>query len=178
MIIGYLFTRIRRWLQATNAERTTGAVPDDQAPASNGRRESDSSNPVAGETIIDARALVKRYRELTAVDGVSFQVRRGEIFGLLGPNGAGKTTTLEMLEGLRTPDGGDATVLGESVVRTPRTIKERIGVQLQATALPPKTTVTEAIDLFGAFYRRRRSTVDLLTEFDLTEKATAMAESL
>jgi ABC-2 type transport system ATP-binding protein len=128
--------------------------------------------------VIEAHDLVKRYGTLTAVDRVAFSVEAGEIFGLLGPNGAGKTTTLEMLEGLRTPDEGDATVLGESVVRSPRTVKERIGVQLQATALPPKTTVTEAIDLFGAFYRRRRATPDLLHEFDLTEKASAMAESL
>ena len=128
--------------------------------------------------MIEARGLVKRYGTLTAVDGVGFTVEAGEIFGLLGPNGAGKTTTLEMLEGLRTPDAGDATVLGESVVRSPRAIKEKIGVQLQATALPPKTTVTEAIDLFGAFYRRRRTTPDLLQEFELTEKASAMAESL
>lgn len=136
------------------------------------------ARPVRHDTVIEARELVKRYGPLTAVDRVSFSVQGGEIFGLLGPNGAGKTTTLEMLEGLRTPDDGDAVVLGESVVRHPRTIKERIGVQLQATALPPKTTVTESIDLFGAFYRRRRSTEDLLTEFDLTEKSSAMAESL
>jgi ABC-2 type transport system ATP-binding protein len=141
-----------------------------------------TSPPPTGErvqgTVMEAHDLVKRYGTLTAVDRVTFSVEGGEIFGLLGPNGAGKTTTLEMLEGLRTPDEGDATVLGESVVRSPRTIKERIGVQLQATALPPKTTVTEAIDLFGAFYRRRRATPDLLHEFDLTEKASAMAESL
>lgn len=121
---------------------------------------------------------MKRYGALTAVDGVSFEVRSGEIFGLLGPNGAGKTTTLEMLEGLRAPDAGDAMVLGESVVRHSRRIKERIGVQLQATALPPKTTVTEAIELFGSFYRRHRSAEELLHEFDLTERANVFAESL
>lgn len=76
---------------------------------------------------------------------MSFQVETGEIFGLLGPNGAGKTTTLEMLEGLRTPDAGEADVLGNSVLRDAQHIKERIGVQLEATALPPKTTVAEAI---------------------------------
>jgi ABC-2 type transport system ATP-binding protein len=112
------------------------------------------------------------------VDDVSFQVFPGEIFGLLGPNGAGKTTTLEMLEGLQTPDAGDATLLGESIVRHSRRIKERIGVQLQATALPPKTTVTEAIDLFGSFYKHRRSTEQLLAEADLIERAGAFAEKL
>src|SRR5437899_3157650 len=93
---------------------------------------SSSRQPSAGainqDTVIDARGLVKTYGTLTAVDHVSFSVQHGEIFGLLGPNGAGKTTTLEMLEGLRTPDGGDADVLGESVVRNPRATKERIGV--------------------------------------------------
>jgi ABC-2 type transport system ATP-binding protein len=128
--------------------------------------------------VIEARELVKRYGSLTAVDHVSFCVEEREIFGLLGPNGAGKTTTLEMLEGLRTPDEGDATVLGTSVVRNPRRIKQRIGVQLQATALPPKTTVSEAIDLFGAFYDRRQGTGALLSQFDLQEKAEAMTESL
>jgi ABC-2 type transport system ATP-binding protein len=113
-----------------------------------------------------------------AVDDLSFSVQTGEIFGLLGPNGAGKTTTLEMIEGLRTPDSGDAIVLGQSVLRYARRIKERIGVQLQTTALPPKMTVAEAIDLFGAFYARRRPTNDLLAEFDLQEKASALTESL
>src|SRR5947209_5132670 len=122
------------------------------------------------EAVIQADGLTKRYGALTAVDGISFAVDRGEIFGLLGPNGAGKTTTLEMLEGLRTPDAGGATVLGRSAARESRDVKERIGVQLQATALPPSTTVREAIDLFGSFYRRRVATDTLLTQFELTEK--------
>ena len=132
----------------------------------------------AGTTVINAEGLTKRYGSLTAVDNVSFKVYSGEIFGLLGPNGAGKTTTLEMLEGLRTPDAGDASVLGESVVRHSRRVKQRIGIQLQATALPPKTTVTEAIDLFGSFYNRRRPTEDLLREADLEERAGVFAEAL
>ncbi|HZS94610.1 MAG TPA: ABC transporter ATP-binding protein [Chloroflexota bacterium] len=134
--------------------------------------------PEQGSAVIDARGLSKRYGSLTAVDDISFQVLAGEIFGLLGPNGAGKTTTLEMLEGLRTPDSGDATVLGESVVRHSRRVKERIGVQLQATALPPKTTVAEAIDLFGSFYSRRRPTDELLREADLVDRSTVYSEDL
>jgi ABC-2 type transport system ATP-binding protein len=129
-------------------------------------------------TDIDARSLVKRYGHLTAVDGVSFSVQRGEIFGILGPNGAGKTTTLEMLEGLRTPDGGEATVLGSDIVRDARSIKGRIGVQLQATALPPFTKVREVIDLFGAFYEKRVATADLLTQFDLSGKANDYSDKL
>ena len=128
--------------------------------------------------VIEARGLVKRYGDLVAVDGVSFSVESGEIFGMLGPNGAGKTTIMEMLEGLREPDAGSATVLGADVVRDARAIKARIGVQLQATALPPLTRVREAIDLFGALYPTSRPTADLVREFDLGEKADAYASDL
>ena len=128
--------------------------------------------------VIDARDLVKRYGELVAVNGISFGVESGEIFGMLGPNGAGKTTTLEMLEGLRLPDAGSATVLGSDVVRDARSIKSRIGVQLQATALPPLTKVKEAIDLFAALFPTARPTDELLREFDLESKAATYATEL
>jgi ABC-2 type transport system ATP-binding protein len=128
--------------------------------------------------VIEARDLVKRYGDLVAVDGVSFSVESGEVFGMLGPNGAGKTTTMEMLEGLRAPDGGSATVLGSDVVRDARAIKARIGVQLQATALPPLTKVREAIDLFAALFPTARATDDALEEFDLEEKAGTYATDL
>ncbi len=128
--------------------------------------------------VIEARGLVKRYGDLVAVDGISFSVESGEVFGMLGPNGAGKTTTMEMLEGLREPDAGTATVLGSDVVRDARAIKARIGVQLQATALPPLTKVREAIDLFGALYPTARPTADLIREFDLGEKADTYASDL
>ncbi|MBA3796631.1 MAG: ATP-binding cassette domain-containing protein, partial [Chloroflexi bacterium] len=108
--------------------------------------------PGAATAVIDAQDLRKRYGPVQAVDGVSFQVQRGEIFGMLGPNGAGKTTTVEMLEGLRKPDGGQALVLGIDVAREPDRLKERIGVQLQTAALYPNLTVTEVIDLFRSFY--------------------------
>ena len=128
--------------------------------------------------VITADGLIKRYGALVAVDEVSFSVESGEVFGMLGPNGAGKTTTMEMLEGLRMPDGGSATVLGSDVVRDARAIKARIGVQLQATALPPLTKVREAIDLFGALYPTARPTADLIKEFDLGEKADTYASDL
>jgi ABC-2 type transport system ATP-binding protein len=128
--------------------------------------------------VIEARDLVKRYGNLVAVDGVSFDVESGEVFGMLGPNGAGKTTTMEMLEGLRSPDGGSATVLGSDVVRDARAIKARIGVQLQATALPPLTKVREAIDLFAALFPTARPTDDVLRQFDLEEKAGTYATDL
>jgi ABC-2 type transport system ATP-binding protein len=128
--------------------------------------------------VITAKGLVKRYGSLVAVDDISFTVEAGEVFGMLGPNGAGKTTTMEMLEGLRVPDAGSATVLGSDVVRDARAIKTRIGVQLQATALPQLTKVREAIDLFAALYPSARSTDDLVKEFDLEEKADAYASDL
>ena len=131
-----------------------------------------------GEPVIVADALVKRYGLLTAVDRVSFQVKAGEVFGLLGPNGAGKTTTLEMLEGLRDADAGTATVLGRPMPRDATIVKERIGVQLQATALPAFTKVAEAVDLFGAMFTERLPTDVLLAQFDLVEKADAYATTL
>ena len=83
---------------------------------------------------VRARDLVKSYDDVVAVDGVSFEVPEGEIFGILGPNGAGKTTTLEMIEGLRRPDSGDAHLLGEPSWPRNTTLLRRIGVQLQASA--------------------------------------------
>ena len=80
---------------------------------------------------ISVTGLTKRYGSSAAVDGVAFEVESGEVFGILGPNGAGKTTTLEMIEGLRRPDGGEILVLGEQVWPDPRRIQRRIGVQLQ-----------------------------------------------
>jgi ABC-2 type transport system ATP-binding protein len=85
---------------------------------------------LASDAVIHVRDLRKSYGETKAVDGLSFDVRRGEVFGLLGPNGAGKTTTVEILEGLRTPDSGEATVLGIDVGHDADTLKERIGVAL------------------------------------------------
>ena len=86
---------------------------------------------VATEPVIRVRDLRKHYGDVRAVDGVSFEVRRGEIFGLLGPNGAGKTTTVEILEGLRQPDSGEVTVLGLDVATSADALKPRIGVSLQ-----------------------------------------------
>jgi ABC-2 type transport system ATP-binding protein len=106
------------------------------------------------ETAISVAGLTKRYGDHTAVDGVSFQVERGESFGILGPNGAGKTTTLEMIEGLRKPDGGEITLLGEPVWPDPRRIQHRIGVQLQSTSLFDMLTARELLELFARFYLR------------------------
>jgi ABC-2 type transport system ATP-binding protein len=128
--------------------------------------------------VVEARDVVKRYGSFTAVNGISFSIRQGEIFGLLGPNGAGKTTTLEMIEGIRTQDGGTITVLGLDTRRQRRAVQARIGVQLQATTLFPELRARETIALFGAFFPHERRVDDLLNEVNLTEKATAFPQDL
>jgi len=109
---------------------------------------------VAMDAAISVAGLTKRYGDRTAVDGVSFEVMQGESFGILGPNGAGKTTTLEMIEGLRRPDGGEITLLGAPVWPDPRRIQARIGVQLQSTSLFDMLTARELLELFARFYLR------------------------
>ncbi|MEO8468945.1 MAG: ABC transporter ATP-binding protein [Chloroflexota bacterium] len=131
------------------------------------------------EAAVQVRDLRKAYGDTLAVDGVSFEVTPGEVFGLLGPNGAGKTTTVEILEGLRTADSGEATVLGVDTSRHPDRLKPRIGVALQTAALYPKLTVTEVLDLFRTFYGARgRTTADLIETFDLGEKRSSQTREL
>ncbi len=136
------------------------------------------STTVSTEPVIRVRGLTKRYGEIQAVDGIDFDVARGEIFGLLGPNGAGKTTTVEILEGLRAPDGGDVRVLGHDVARDVGKLKPRIGVSLQTAALYPKLTVTELIDLFRSFYPKSRPTAELIDALGLAERREARSEHL
>ncbi|HET9614324.1 MAG TPA: ABC transporter ATP-binding protein [Candidatus Limnocylindrales bacterium] len=137
------------------------------------------ADPAAAEPVIRVSGLEKRYGETRAVDGVSFEVPAGMIFGLLGPNGAGKTTTVEVLEGLREADAGIVRVLGVDAVRHPEQLKPRIGVSLQTAALYPKLTVAEVLDLFASFYPRRgRSTDDLIALMDLGEKRSTRTQDL
>src|SRR3954469_22975246 len=96
--------------------------------------------------------LVKHYGATRAVDGLSFEVGRGEVFGLLGPNGAGKTTTVETLEGYRTPDAGTVSVLGLDPVRDGAGLRPRIGVMLQEGGLYPGLKPLELLRLFAAYY--------------------------
>jgi ABC-2 type transport system ATP-binding protein len=133
---------------------------------------------VATGPAIRVRGLVKRYGEIRAVDGIDFDVAAGEVFGLLGPNGAGKTTTVEILEGLRTPDGGEASVLGVDVARGADALKPRIGVSLQTAALYPKLTVVELIDLFRSFYDHSRPTDELIAALELGERRNAQTREL
>jgi ABC-2 type transport system ATP-binding protein len=137
-----------------------------------------TSGAVAAGPVIRVEGLIKRYGEVKAVDGIDFEVAAGEVFGLLGPNGAGKTTTVEILEGLRSPDGGRATVLGVDVASGGSSIKPRIGVSLQTASLYPKLTVVEVIDLFRSFYAHARSTEDVINALELGERRHAQTREL
>jgi ABC-2 type transport system ATP-binding protein len=138
---------------------------------------------VGTDTAVEVQDLVKEFRApgggtLRAVDGVSFEVRRGEVFGFLGPNGAGKTTTLEIIEGLQSPTSGRTSALGLDSVRDRDRMKERIGVQLQAGAYFDFLTLEEILDLFGSFYPRRLRPLDLLEKVGLVEKRKALVNQL
>ena len=121
--------------------------------------------------------LCKAYGSVVAVDDVSFEVHEGEIFGLVGPNGAGKTTTIECLEGMRRADHGQIEVLGLDPVRDERKLRQRIGVQLQQSALPARIKVWEALDLFASFFDRALDWRSLLDRLGLADKrSTAFAK--
>ncbi len=124
------------------------------------------------------RDLVKRYGNVEAVRGVSFEVGAGEIFGMLGPNGAGKTSTLECVIGLREPDGGSIQVCGLDAKTHPTEVKRKLGAQLQSTALQDKITPREALRLFGSFYANPAEPQALIDRFSLGEKADATFDSL
>ena len=127
---------------------------------------------------IVVRDLVKTFGDLTAVDGISFEVHEGEVFGILGPNGAGKTTTLECIEGLQQPTAGSIEVLGLDSQRDAWQIKERIGVQLQTSAFFDCLNLTEILQLFGTFYAKKLPPGDLLARMELGDKAKARVTQL
>ena len=127
---------------------------------------------------ISVQDLHKRYGDFEAVRGIDLQVDEGEVFGLLGPNGAGKTTTIEILEGLRPRTSGKVSVLGFDPAVQTREVKNNIGVCLQATNLPDKMKVHEALDLFGAFYDRQTDRDKLLQRLQLWDKREALYKSL
>jgi ABC-2 type transport system ATP-binding protein len=128
---------------------------------------------------IEVSSLRKVYGDLVAVDDVSFTVERGEIFGILGPNGAGKTTTLEMVEGLREPDGGESLILGERTWPRNAGVLPRIGVQLQASAFFERLTAREQIRTFASLYGVGPDLADAwLERVGLTDKADTRSERL
>ena len=120
--------------------------------------------------VIEVENLVKRYDDVAVVNGVSFTVERGEIFGILGPNGAGKTTTVESIAGLRRPDGGRIEVLGLDPQKDSTEVKERLGVQQQESRLPDRIKVWEALDLYSSFYPSPAHWPALLDQLGLAEK--------
>lgn len=124
------------------------------------------------DTVLQVQEFRKVYKDFAAVDGISFAVQRGEIFGLLGPNGAGKTTTLECLEGLRQPTGGRLDVMGVNPSREPGKLRNLMGVQLQTSALPADMLVDEAMRFFCAYHRTQPG-FDLLDRMGLAEKRRA-----
>lgn len=136
------------------------------------------SQDQATRAAISCADIAKYYDDLRAVDGVSFEVREGEIFGMVGPNGAGKTTLMECIEGLRTPSGGTVEVLDMDPQRRTREVRERTGVQLQSSALPARIKVGEALDLFAAFYPTSADWRSLLARLGLENKAASYVEKL
>jgi ABC-2 type transport system ATP-binding protein len=127
---------------------------------------------------IVASDLTKSYKNVQALRGVSFEVGRGEVFGLLGPNGAGKTTAVEILEGYRDRDGGEASVLGIDPSGAPRALRERVGVVLQQSELSPLLTVRETHRMFAGYYERSRDVDEVIELVGLTEKRDARVKTL
>jgi ABC-2 type transport system ATP-binding protein len=130
------------------------------------------------DAIVKVTNLTKRYDDKTAVDGISFEVKKGEIFGILGPNGAGKTTTLEMIESLREIDGGSIVVDGINVAKDPQAVKYIIGVQPQAPAFMDKVKLTEQLEQLASSYGNHVDAKKLLEEVGLSDKANAYPENL
>lgn len=128
--------------------------------------------------MIKVENLKKRYGDKQAVDGISFSVKKGEIFGILGPNGAGKTTTLEMMETLRPIDSGSVVIDGIDVASEPDQIKYIIGVQPQTPAFQDKTKLTEVIEMFGAAYGEKVDPMMFLRDVELEDKANSYVEDL
>jgi ABC-2 type transport system ATP-binding protein len=124
-------------------------------------------------SVIAVSDLRKRYGERVAVDGVSFTVDEGEIFGILGPNGAGKTTTVECIAGLRTPDSGEITVVGMDPRHDGAKLRHRLGMQLQESQLPDRLKVGEALRLYASFYPDPADWRKLLTELGLADRENA-----
>ena len=128
--------------------------------------------------VIKVKNLTKKYGQLRAVNNISFEVRKGEVFGLLGENGAGKTTTLEIIEGLRPATSGRVDILGHNIKKGLEDIKERIGVQLQSSAYFNDLSLREILHLFGSFYSHYLDPDELLEIVELEDKKNSYIASL
>ena len=130
------------------------------------------------ETAIEVRGLRKTYADFEAVRGITFSVRRGEVFGLLGPNGAGKTTTVEILEGYRTRTGGDVEVLGLDPGERSQAFRAQVGIVLQSTGIYRHIRVREAVAHFGSMYPHPRDVDEVISIVGLQGKESALARTL
>ncbi len=128
--------------------------------------------------VVEVQDLQKYYGEIRAVDGLSFTVEPGEIFGMLGPNGAGKSTTVEILEGIRTMDGGQVRVLGLDPHRETGRLRNAIGIQLQSTSLYPRLNVREQLSMFGRLYEQSRNVEEVIDLVGLRERVSGLAKDL
>ncbi len=130
------------------------------------------------DNILKVSKLTKIYNDVEVVKGISFNVKKGEIFGILGPNGAGKTTTLEMIETLRPIDGGSIEIDGIDVQSNPEQVKRIIGVQPQTPAFQDKQKIKEIIEMFAASYGEKVDPIKFLKDVNLEDKANSYAETL
>lgn len=128
--------------------------------------------------IITVKNLIKKYKDFTAVNNISFNVEQGEIFGILGPNGAGKTTTLEIMETLKPLTSGKVEIDGYDVTKHSWEVKRRIGVQLQSSAFYPEVRLTELLDMFAAMYDVKIDPMAMLREVELEDKAKSYVKQL
>jgi ABC-2 type transport system ATP-binding protein len=130
------------------------------------------------DKVLVVEGLKKHYGKVKAVDGISFEIERGEVYGFLGPNGAGKTTTLEIIEGLRKAQAGKISIFGLDSIKEQQKIKEKFGIALQATSLDEKVKVGEALKLFASFYENQSDYDELIDLVSLRDKEKALYETL
>ena len=135
-------------------------------------------NSAVNSPVIEVKNLVKTYGPITAVNDISFSIRQSEVFGMLGPNGAGKTTTVEILEGLRSADSGQISVLGMDVAKTSDKIKQKIGVQLQVPSLLPLLKVDEILDTFAGLYQHSLPIDQMLSIVSLEDSRHVLVKNL
>jgi ABC-2 type transport system ATP-binding protein len=130
------------------------------------------------EPVIEVKDLYKRYKKVNAVDGISFKVRKGEVFAFLGPNGAGKTTTVEIIEGIRTATKGAVRILGQDINRGPINVKDRIGVLPQEFSSFDKVTVKETISFYSSLYRKGKGADELMELLGISEHGKKLYQHL